>query len=204
MNQRLAMLVDVQNLFYSAKLLHKSKVDYGKLRQMVVGDRQVVRSIAYVVQRPDYDNKSFCSALVKTGYEVRLKLMKVRSDNSARGNACVELTIDAMNLICQSDIIALVTGDGDFAPLAKEIRTCGRQVEVFSFDQSTARELLAEADRYVSISENVMFKEKRFESLPDRPVIEISKPKIINDGLVRTDGMVAPVCIDREIAHGQE
>ena len=37
--QRVGVFVDVQNMFYAAKKLHQSKVDYGKLLAGVVDGR---------------------------------------------------------------------------------------------------------------------------------------------------------------------
>ncbi|HHT9154115.1 MAG TPA: NYN domain-containing protein, partial [Candidatus Hypogeohydataceae bacterium YC40] len=58
-------------MFYSAKALHQSKIDYSKLLQEIVGDRQLVRAIAYVVQKPDVDQSSFIEALERLGYEIK-------------------------------------------------------------------------------------------------------------------------------------
>ena len=49
--QRIGVFVDVQNMFYSAKALHQSKIDYSKLLLEIVSDRNLIRAIAYVVQK---------------------------------------------------------------------------------------------------------------------------------------------------------
>jgi len=47
-DQRIAVLVDVQNIYYSAKNLFNAKVNYKNLLSMVTYDRLLVRAIAYV------------------------------------------------------------------------------------------------------------------------------------------------------------
>ena len=160
---RVGMFVDVQNLFYAAKLLHQSKVDYGKLIREVSGGRQVVKAVAYIVQRPDVDNRSFCDALAKMGYELRSKALKIRSDNSARGNWNVGLALEAIQLASRLDVVALVSGDGDFEPLARAVRGMGCLFEVFSFERSVSQDLVDAADAFLPITESVLFKEKKFE-----------------------------------------
>jgi len=69
--QRVGVFVDVQNMFYSAKALHQSKIDYSKLLQEIVGSRNLIRAIAYVVQKPEVDQSSFTDALERLAAETR-------------------------------------------------------------------------------------------------------------------------------------
>src|SRR5438477_8947530 len=86
--QRLGIFVDVQNMFYSAKLLHQSKVDYGRLLKEITGTRHLVRAIAYIVQKPDVNQAGFHEALSRFGYELKIKELKIRpdSDRGERGD----------------------------------------------------------------------------------------------------------------------
>ncbi len=61
----------------------------------------------------------------------------------------VRLAIDAMRAANSqaSGVVALVTGDGDFAPLARAIRETGPTVVVLAFKNSASDGLLREADR---------------------------------------------------------
>src|SRR5258708_12243550 len=84
--QRLGIFVDVQNMFYSAKLLHQSKVDYGRLLREITGTRHLIRAIAYIVQKPDVNQAGFHEALSRFGYELKIKELKIRphpNDHSA-------------------------------------------------------------------------------------------------------------------------
>ena len=170
--QRIGIFIDVQNMFYSAKLLHQSKVDYGRLLREITGTRQLVRAIAYIVQKPDVNQSGFHEALTRFGYELKIKELKIRPDpegragTSAKGSWDIGLTIDALMMAPRLDTVVLVTGDGDYVPLVDTLKAQGCRVEVVSFERSTAGELIRAADQYIPIQDAWIFKEKKFESLP--------------------------------------
>ena len=161
-HQRVGIFVDVQNMFYSARSLHQSKVDYSKLLQELVAGRKLVRAIAYVVQKPDVDQTAFLEALRRAGYEVRRKELALRDDGSARGDWDVGMTVEAINLAARLDAVVLVTGDGDFVPLVEALRARGVYVEVASFQQSTSSELIRSCDQFTAIGSDVLFKDEKF------------------------------------------
>lgn len=169
--QRLGIFIDVQNMFYSAKLLHQSKVDYGRLLREITGTRHLIRAIAYIVQKPDVNQAGFHEALSRFGYELKIKELKIRPDpegrsgSTAKGSWEVGMTIDALMMAPKIDTAALVTGDGDYVPLAEALKAHGVRVEVVSFERSTAAELVRAADQYIPIQEAWIFKEKKFENL---------------------------------------
>jgi uncharacterized LabA/DUF88 family protein len=49
-NQRVGIFVDVQNLYHSAKNLYHGRVNYTELMKHLVGERQLIRAMAYVVK----------------------------------------------------------------------------------------------------------------------------------------------------------
>jgi uncharacterized LabA/DUF88 family protein len=169
--QRLGIFVDVQNMFYSAKLLHQSKVDYGRLLREITGTRHLVRAIAYIVQKPDVNQAGFHEALSRFGYELKIKELKIRPDpegrsgSTAKGSWEIGLTIDALMMSPKLDTVTLVTGDGDYVPLVECLKVHGCRVEVVSFERSTAGELIKAADQYIPIQEGWIFKEKKFENV---------------------------------------
>lgn len=66
---RVAVLADVQSLFFAAKNVQQSKVEYGRLLAGIAGHRLVSRAIAYVVQREQLGS-GFCDALARFGYDI--------------------------------------------------------------------------------------------------------------------------------------
>lgn len=165
-SQRVGIFVDVQNMFYSAKILYQSKVDYGELLKGLLGGRPLIRAVAYVVQKPEVDQAGFHEALSRFGYEVRVKELRIREDgegrSSAKGSWAVGMACDALMIAPRIDVAILVTGNGDYVSLVENLRFLGVRVEVASFERSAANELIKAADKHVIIQQSWIFKEKKF------------------------------------------
>ncbi len=159
--QRLGIFVDVQNMFYSAKALHQSKIDYSKLLQEIITNRDPVRAIAYVVHKVDVDQSSFTDALKRLGYEIKTKELRLRPDGTAKGDWDMGIAIDTIGMAPKLDTVVLVTGDGDFVPLVEMLKAHGCRVEVVSFRRSTAIELIESCTQYTAIEESMLFKKKK-------------------------------------------
>jgi uncharacterized LabA/DUF88 family protein len=159
LHQKTVVLVDVQNLFYSARNLYNSKIDYAKLLENLTNLHDISRVLAYVVQRPDVSQTGFLDALLSFGYDVRIKEGRARVDsqNEPRASYEVMLTIDAMEFSAKADNIILVTGDNQYAPLVRHLRSKGCRVEVMYVDGSLGRELSSVADVLSPIEEAWMF-----------------------------------------------
>ena len=156
-HQRVGIFVDVQNIFYAAKLFN-ARLDFEKLLKVGVGRRRLVRAIAYVVQSPEVDQTGFISMLQQKSYEVRRKDLRLRSDGSAKGDWDMGMAIDIMGLVDKLDVVSIVSGDGDFVSLINLIKTIGPRVEVISFQHNTARDLIHSADLHVPIEETLLMR----------------------------------------------
>jgi uncharacterized LabA/DUF88 family protein len=153
-SQRLAVLVDVQNIYYPAKSLG-DKVNFHSLLKRFQ-TRQLVRAIAYVVEAPDVDVSPFVSALRSIGFEVRVKPMKVFDDGTRKGDIHLLLALDAISLANKVDTMCLVTGDGEYVDLVHLLRAEGVKVEVMSFKSNTSSELLRVADEHYPMNEEYL------------------------------------------------
>jgi uncharacterized LabA/DUF88 family protein len=149
-------------MFYSAKTLHQSKIDYRKLLDGILRGRKLVRAIAYVVQKSDVDQSGFLEALRRSGYEVKEKDLTIRDDGSSKGDWKVEIALDAVTLEPKLDCAVLVTGDGDFVPVVHLLNGRGCRTEVVSFEQSTSNDLMRACDQFIPIEQDVLFKEEKF------------------------------------------
>lgn len=147
-DQRVGVFIDVQNMFYAAKHLYGSKLNFARLQDYVARDRPLVRSIAYVVQTPEIDQSNFLAMLRSNGYEIRSKDLKQRPDGSAKGDWDMGLALDALAMSEKLDVIAIVSGDGDFVDLVNFLKARGVRVEIYSFPYSTAEELRWSATEY--------------------------------------------------------
>ena len=158
-NQRVGIFVDVQNLFYSAKSIHHSKINFEKLLQITLGGRKLVRAIAYIVQKEEDDSQhAFIDVLRRLGYEIRSKDLRIRPDGTAKGDWDMGIAIDSMSLVNKLDTVVLVSGDGDFVPLVEMLKANGCRVEVYSFPESTAGDLIDAATSYRPIEESLLYK----------------------------------------------
>jgi len=161
--QRVGIFVDVQNMFYSAKHLHQSKLNYRKLLDDLTGGRQLIRAVAYLVTKPEVDQTGFVDALTRMGYEIKVKYLKIKPDGTTKGDWAMEMSMDIMALAPKLDTVILVTGDGDYVPLAQRLKIMGCRVEVAGFAQNVSADLMGVANAFVSIDEAMLFKEKKFE-----------------------------------------
>ena len=153
--QRVGVLVDIQNLYYSARVLYKKKVNFGQLLKLGVGERKLIRAIAYGISTIDKQEGKFFEALEKLGYEVKSKDLQIFPGGAKKGDWDVGITIDAVKMSKSLDVIILVSGDGDYVPLVEYIQnTTGCRVEGMSFGESTSGKLIEELDSFINLSEN--------------------------------------------------
>ena len=92
--QRVGVFVDVANMYYSAKNIHGSRVNFGKLLEDAVADRQLVRALAYVIKADSPDEDRFFDALDKVGFEKRVKDLQVFSGGAKKGDWDVGIAVD--------------------------------------------------------------------------------------------------------------
>ena len=152
-DQRVGVFIDVQNMYYSAKNLYGKKVNFGHIVSEAVGERKLIRAIAYVVRTESQDEQPFFEALYNLGIETREKNLKVYAGGAKKADWDVGLAVDAIRLAPTLDAIVLVSGDGDYLPLVEYLqKSSGKSVEVFAFGETTARELMEEADDFVDLS----------------------------------------------------
>lgn len=155
-NQRVAVFVDVQNMFYSAKALYQKKLDFEGLMGKIVAGRQLIRAICYIVQSPEIDQTGFINLLHQIGYEIKSKELKKRPDGTSKGDWDMGIAIDAISLAQRVDTIAIVSGDGDFSDLVRALKAQGVRCEVYGFPGSTSEELRYTATEFIPLGSDVL------------------------------------------------
>ncbi len=157
-SERVALFIDVQNMWYAARQQHgiAARVDFEKLMQAAVNDRRLIRAYAYVIQTPEVDQSGFVTMLEQFSYEVKRKDLRRRSDGSAKGDWDMEMAIDMIRMAEKVDVVILASGDGDFVSLIQLLKELGPRVEVFSFPHNTARDLMETADHYHAIDASLL------------------------------------------------
>jgi uncharacterized LabA/DUF88 family protein len=151
--QRVAVLADAQNLYHTAQSLYSRNIDYASLLEAATAERTLTRAIAYVIRADAPEEESFFEALEDIGFETRIKALRTFGDGSKKADWDVGLSLDAVSLAPHVDTVTLCTGDGDFARLCRYLRHEGVRVEVLSFEQSTAENLIEAADFFTDMSE---------------------------------------------------
>lgn len=152
--QRVAVFIDTQNMYHSAKHLYGARLHFGKLVDEIVAGRNLVRAFAYVARSKTGDEKAFLEALQAAGIELRIKDVIEFSSGERKADWDVGMTIDAVKFSERVDTIILVTGDGDFCPLVEYLKAKGITVEVAAFAESTSHSLREVTDEYFDISQH--------------------------------------------------
>jgi len=153
--QRIGIFVDVQNLYYSAKFLHKAKANFRAILEEAIKGRQLIRAIAYVIKADVKDETNFFDVLKGFGYEIKSKDLQVFYGGAKKGDWDIGIAMDAIELAPKLDVIVLVSGDGDFVQLVKHLKyALGCYVEVMAFGKSSSQKLIEEADDFVDLESN--------------------------------------------------
>ena len=153
-NQRVGVFIDVQNIFYSAKHLHQSKVNYGAILKKAVNGRELIRAICYVITTEEGMEKGFHDALEKIGYEIRSKELQIFYGGAKKGDWDVGIAMDIMRMASKLDVVVLVSGDGDFQDLLEHVKALGCKAEVVAFSRAASSRIKAAADEFYDLGEN--------------------------------------------------
>lgn len=152
--QRVAILIDTQNLYHSAKNLYKSKVNFGNVVKTALGNRKLIRAVSYVVNTESGEEGAFFEALEKVGIEIKTKDLQIFYGGAKKADWDVGMAVDAIKLAHKVDAIVLVTGDGDFIPLVEYVKSQGCQVEAITFGRSASGKLRETVDDFIDMDEN--------------------------------------------------
>ena len=157
--KKVAIFVDVQNIYYTTKQQFNSNFDYNKFWKLVTFQRQVIGAFAYTTDRGDKKQIQFQNILRAIGFVVKLKPFISRSDGSTKGDWDVGITVDIMEYAGKSDIIVLASGDGDFDVLIKRIRTLhNNSTEIYGVSNLTANSLKNETSHFFPIEDELLLK----------------------------------------------
>lgn len=149
---KIAILVDVQNVYYTTRSAYKRNFDYNGFWKKISEQGEIIHAFAYAVDKGDDKQKQFQNILRAIGFTVKLKPFIQRADGSAKGDWDVGITIDALDVADVVDKIIFVTGDGDFSILIDKIRKkYNRDVDVYGVPSLTAKSLMDSATRYIPI-----------------------------------------------------
>ncbi len=149
--QRVEVLIDVQNLYYSARNLYHQKVNFAEVLKTSVAGRKFIRAFAYVVRTKTGEEKPFFDALTKLGIETRVRDLQEFYGGAKKADWDVGIVIDAIRTASSLDVVILASGDGDFIPLVEYLKNQGKRVEVVAFGRTTSLKLKEAADEFIDL-----------------------------------------------------
>ena len=151
--QRVAIFIDTQNLYHSAKNLYKARVNFAEILKAAIAGRKLIRSFAYVVGTKTGEEKPFWEALKKMGIEIREKELQIYYGGLKKADWDVGITVDTIRIAPSVDTIVLASGDGDFFQLIEYLKNQGKRVEVIAFSRSASVKLKEMADEFIDLEE---------------------------------------------------
>ena len=142
--KKIAVFVDVQNIYYTVKDTFNCHFNYRALWRQLSEYGEICIANAYAIDKNDSQQKAFQNVLKTIGFEVKLKPYIQRSDGSAKGDWDVGIAID---------VIVLLSGDGDFDLLLKRVSRDGHiDTLVYGVRELTAASLVEAADHFKPIN----------------------------------------------------
>lgn len=155
--EKVAVFVDVQNIYYTTRQAYSRQFNYRKLWQRLSAKADIVLANAYAIQRADDGQAKFQDALRHIGFNVKLKPYIQRSDGSAKGDWDVGITIDMLDAAKEADRLVLLSGDGDFdLLLSKLINDAGVVADVYGVPSLTANSLIKAASHFYPIDKDLL------------------------------------------------
>ena len=153
-DQRVAIIIDTQNLYHSAKNLYKAKVNFANVLEAALGDRKLIRAVAYVVNTESGEEQPFFEALEKVGIEIKTKDLQIFYGGAKKADWDVGMAVDAIKMAHKVDAVVLATGDGDFIPCVEYVKSLGCQVEAITFGRSASSGLKEVIDDFIDLDED--------------------------------------------------
>lgn len=150
--------IDYENLFiylkdkyYASKVFYYAGIELGGFAYSILDNKLIDLNnlLAFyrnkTVEQRKVQRVKFYRKLQEFGYRLRLKPVKIFKDEKGRiskkANCDVDLTFDMMSLKDEYKEAVLISGDGDFAILAKYLISIGKKIHFLARGERTAREM---------------------------------------------------------------
>ncbi len=149
--QRVAIFVDVQNMYHSAKNIYKANVNFAEILKVGLAGRQLIRALAYVINSESREEKNFFEILNKQGFETKIKDLQIFYGGAKKADWDVGITVDMIRMSESIDVIVLVSGDGDYIPAVEYLQNHGKLVEALAFKKTTSNKLIEQVDDFIDL-----------------------------------------------------
>jgi uncharacterized LabA/DUF88 family protein len=152
-DQRVAIFIDTQNLYHSAKSNFRANVNYEELIRVAVNGRKLVRAFAYVIRSEENTEGKFFEALEEIGIETRVKDLQVFHTGAKKADWDVGIAVDMIRLTEKVDVVVLASGDGDFLEVVRYCQSRGVRVEIMAFEKTTNAKISEEVDHFTDLGD---------------------------------------------------
>ena len=159
-NQTVAVLIDGNNIEMSLQTLVKDKnalVDFDSLIPKLLDNRGLKRLIYF------REGKSISPKLAE-----RLLKNFHGSVMPCHKSADIPLTIKATQIATKVDTIIILSGDSDYIELVRHLKGEGVRVEIAAVENTTARILIEEVERFTPITKEDCYILKSFHQKKGR------------------------------------
>ncbi|GLT19396.1 nuclease [Vibrio zhanjiangensis] len=155
--EKVAIFVDVQNIYYTTKEKYQANFDYNQLWYIATQGRKVVEANAYAIASQDPKQRQFHHILRGIGFNVKLKPFIQRRDGSSKGDWDVGIALDIYEVADKVDRVVLLSGDGDFDVLVQRVQQrFGTKIDVFAVPGLCAQSLIDACDTYIPIEKELL------------------------------------------------
>lgn len=155
--QKIAVFVDVQNIYYTTRQAYGQHFNYSAFWNELSERGEIVTAYAYAVERADAKQFQFQQILRKIGFEIKLKPYIQRSDGTSKGDWDVGITLDLIEHAAKVDTVVLASGDGDFdLLLAKANKDHGVKTVAYGVPALTAGSLIRAASEFRPIEQDLL------------------------------------------------
>lgn len=148
-DQKVAILVDAENVETSGFQIHGGRTNYRKILESI-GERKITRIIYYKPIHKEISHE-FKEFWFKLGGEIKQPIKNVDSF----------LTIDAVTLAEKIDALIIMGGDKDYLPLLWYLRSRGCKTEVWSYPDATSQIMIEACDIFHPLDASYLMKDDK-------------------------------------------
>jgi uncharacterized LabA/DUF88 family protein len=156
-NERIAVFIDYHNTLHALRRVGR-QIDLVALRDYLGEGRHMVEAFLYIATHPVPERQEADQAtlhrLREHGFLIRSRAGQLLPNGRLKCDFDLEMALDVHEFVARArpDIVVLVSGDGDFTPLAQRLRLQGVRVEVASVPGSVSASLRAMANGFVDLT----------------------------------------------------
>jgi len=155
---RIAIFVDVRNVYKNGKKYYNGKLNYKKFLEWVAGSSSIVYACAYVMSEdnPDSENKFF-DMLRLNGYDIRCKkIFYGESDGKkyAKNNWVLGISLDMAKYSEKVDTLVLASSNPEFIETGYFLKSLPVRLEVVSIKESMDENLRNISTEFTPIPED--------------------------------------------------